>query len=200
MRLAAVIAALALTACDVKGVFVPPVWSLERMLVQPRQNPFGSNDFFVDGRAMRPPPVGAMSREATLGDSALTHGAIRGRYVTSIPVPLSRAMLERGRDRFDIFCAACHGVLGTGASVIARKMEQVTPPSLPEKVRDWPIGRLYRTIREGYGLMPSYDVQLSVDDRWAVVAYLLALEKADRSRIERLPPAIQVEATRSLEP
>jgi hypothetical protein len=200
MRRLVPIAAFALLGCDVKGVFVAPVWSLERMVVQPRQDAFGENDFFVDGRAMRPPPVGTVSREVTLGDSALTHGTVKDAYVTAIPLPLSRAMLERGRDRYEIFCAPCHGILGTGDSAVARKMEQMTPPSLPEKVRRLPIGRLYRTIREGYGLMPSYDLQLPIDDRWAVVAYLLALEKADRSSLDHLPTALQVEAVRSLEP
>src|SRR5438477_7040054 len=100
--------------CEVQGVFVAPEPSLERMIVQPRMDPYRANPLFSDGRAMRPTPAGTIDRSRTVGQLEISHGINSHGYVPKIPIPITRALVERGRDRFEIFCAACHGILGDG--------------------------------------------------------------------------------------
>ncbi|HEX7128064.1 MAG TPA: cytochrome c [Thermodesulfobacteriota bacterium] len=172
---------------------------LARMLEQPRYDPYGRSRFFADGRVMQPPPAGTVPRDRIVGQPALTQGMRDGAYVDRIPIPVTRALVERGRDRFDVFCAACHGVAADGESAVAAKMALRRPPSLVDAaVRAFPPGRVYRVIREGYGLMPSYAHELSVEERWGVVAYLRALQLAQGVTVDRLAPDLRrrVEAVR----
>jgi mono/diheme cytochrome c family protein len=189
---------LLLAGCEMEGVFVTPEPQDERMVDQRRMKPFDPNPYFVDGRSMRPPPAGTIDRGAYADEETIAHGVDRGGYVKRIPVPRTRDLVVRGRERFGVFCATCHGVLGDGVSAVAEKMTLVKPRSLIDgNVPSYPDGRIFRTITEGYGLMPPYAAQLPVMDRWAVVAYVRALEAAV-SRLDALPPALQAEAARTL--
>ena len=179
------------------GVLPEP--DLERMLAQRNYRPYTAAPFFADGRAMRPPPEGTVDRQQVIGQPALTDGAVGGRYVTASPVPVDRPLLERGRDRFNIFCATCHGVRGDGRSEVARHMELRKPPSLiSEPVTGFPPGRVYRVISVGYGLMPSYAAALPVGDRWATVAYLGALQLSQSTTLADLPPDLRAAAEKAL--
>ena len=179
------------------GVLPEP--DLERMISQRNYRPFVSAPYFADDRAMRQPPEGTIDRQRVIGRPALTDGAVAGQYVTASPVPVDRALLERGENRFDIFCAACHGQLGSGISEVARHMELRKPPSLVEDpVTAFPPGRLFRVISLGYGLMPSYAAELPVRDRWATVAYLRALQLSQSAPLAKLPPDVRAEAERAL--
>jgi mono/diheme cytochrome c family protein len=100
------------------------------------------------------------------------------------------AALARGRARFDVTCAVCHGLLGDGESQVALSMSLRRPPSL-HAYRDVPDGHLYRVITEGFGLMPSYGAELSVEDRWAVVAYVRALQLSQYAGLEQVPPDVR---------
>jgi mono/diheme cytochrome c family protein len=174
--------------CKVQQSWTEPEPGFERMMQQPRVDPFQASAFFDDGLAMRKPPAGTVALEQRTGDRLYVDGLVDGRYATSLPVPLDRPLLERGRDRFEIFCAACHGMDGSGESVVAENMAMRRPPSLHEdRILALPLGRLYQIVRTGYGLMPPYAAQLSVDDRWAVVAYLRALQISRRVDVSQLP-------------
>jgi mono/diheme cytochrome c family protein len=166
-----------------------------RMKDQAKAMPYGESEYFADGRAMRVPPAGTMPRERLPNDDALATGMIGDAYVPTIPVPVDLALLTRGRERFDITCAACHGLVGDGDSEVARNMRLRRPPSLHEpRIRAYPPGRIYRTVAEGFGLMPSYRMQLSVRDRWAVVAYVRALQLSQGVKLASLPPDLQAAA------
>ena len=144
---------------------------LERMKDQPNLRPYQASELFSDGRAMQAPPA---------------HTVPRGSRTS--PPPIDRALLQRGRARFDIFCAACHGRRGDGRSEVARNMELRPPPSLIEQpIRGFSDARLAGVIGDGYGLMPSYALELPYDERWAVVAYLRALQLSASIEIDRLP-------------
>jgi mono/diheme cytochrome c family protein len=148
---------------------------------------------------MRLPPPGTVSRDRILGHSELTQGMAGAAYVTTWPVPVTRALLERGRDRFDITCAACHGVRGDGVSEVARHMSMRKPPSLLDHpVSAFPPGRLFNVITFGYGLMPAYDTHLSLTDRWATVAYVRALQLSQRAPLDTLPASLRAEAEAAL--
>lgn len=160
--------------------------ALSRMMHQPVGRTYGPSEVFEDGRAMRTLPDGVVAREQALSPMPQQ--------------PISRALLERGRDRFDIHCAVCHGVLGNGDSVVAHNMELRKPPSLhePRLVALTPE-ELHRVVAEGYGLMPSYRSHLAPIDRWAVVAYVRALQLSQRIPIVALPANVREEALRSLD-
>jgi mono/diheme cytochrome c family protein len=172
---------------------------LARMISQRKAKAFAASPWFADGRAMRPIPEGTVRRSAVLGNPALTDGVVGGAYVTESPLPLTRALLERGRDRYDRYCATCHGVTGSGGTPVARAMELRRPPSLvDEPVRSFPPGRVYQVATRGYGLMPAYGADLSLEERWAVAGYLRALQKSRRATLDELPPPLRDRAAEEL--
>ncbi len=194
----ALAAAVVLLAAGCEGVLPEP--DFERMQHQRGYRPFEASAQFPDGRLMQPPPAGTIPRGEVLGRPGLTRGVLSsGAYAAEIPVPLTRALLDRGHDRFDIYCAPCHGVRGDGISMVATNMTLRRPPSLiDEPVLSFPPGRLFQVASVGYGLMPAYDLHMSVDDRWAVVAYLRALQRSQHVRLADLPAAARARAEAAL--
>lgn len=191
----------ALAVCVAAGACqgVLPEPDFERMIDQRNYRPYTEAPRFADDRAMRPPPEGTIDRRRVLGRPDLTDGVVAGRYLTESPIPVDAALLARGRDRFDVFCAACHGLRGDGISEVARHMEMRKPPSLlVEPVRSFPPGRVFQVISLGYGLMPSYAADLPVDDRWATVAYLRALQLSQAAPLAALPADVRATAERNL--
>lgn len=173
MRLVAASLVLVL-GCSVEGTFAEPTPGLHRMLEQPRCDTYEASDFFADRMTMRIPPEGTIAY---------------GHVERSEPPSLDRALLERGQDRFEIFCAPCHGALGDGETPIAEDMALRPPPSLHEpRIVALSDDDLYARTTEGFGLMPSYAAQLPPHDRWAVVAYVRALQLSQRTPIAWLPP------------
>lgn len=188
-----------LVSCE--GIDTSAHLDLERMQVQPRFRPYGESSFFEDQRMMRAPPTGTVPVE---NHSPATVATIDGAMVDSIyreriPIPVTTALVQRGQRHFETVCAPCHGLLGDGDSFVAPHMSLRRPPSLlSDEMRARPVGRLYRAIEDGYGLMPSYASLLSPEERWAVVAYVQALQLSQRIPLEELPPSIAAEAQRAL--
>jgi mono/diheme cytochrome c family protein len=156
---------------------------------QPKGLPFRENAFFADGRTMRSPPRDTVPRTRR----GQTRRFLTGReapdagYVEEFPLALTRELVESGQGSYDIYCAACHGVLGDGVSQVARDMGLREPPSLVD-LPESADGYLYAVISEGYGLMPAYAEKLTPEQRWAVVAYMRALRESQRARLEDVPP------------
>jgi mono/diheme cytochrome c family protein len=133
----------------------------------------------------------AAARDA---DPLRIKGVWGGIWAERIPIPVDRAMVETGRRRFETFCATCHGMDGSGVSAVAEKMALRKPENLlVERVRQYPPGRVFATIREGYGLMPSYAALLTVDESWSVTAYLSALQLARGTPAAALPDKVRAE-------
>jgi mono/diheme cytochrome c family protein len=193
----AVASASASVSCDSHENVHEPEWTLSRMLEQPRYEPYGQSTFFDDGRAMRKPVEGAISREAVLGAPLFVDGIDDGHYAEHFPLTVSKELLEQGRLGFEVVCATCHGVLGDGDSPVAAKMQLRKPPSLlTDDIAGFPPGRVYRVITVGYGLMPANDYQLNAEERWAVVAYVKALERSQTAKVSELPPEVRAELER----
>lgn len=177
-----------------------PSRDLERMVNQPYYQYYEPSQFFPDGRAMRHPPEGTMPADRIEMPEALEQGMVNGAYVDKNPVLLTPLFVQMGRNRFEVFCGSCHGVLGNGVSVVASKMTLRPPPSLvSDRIQQFPDGRIYRVITEGYGLMPTYSQELEVVERWAVVAYVRALGlHAAGVPMDRLPEPIRARAEEAL--
>jgi mono/diheme cytochrome c family protein len=173
MRIRLACCALILVACRQSAVDT----ALQRMTDQPRYDAYGASRFFSDGAVMQPPPGGTVRRGELL-DSRLTEGRERGgAYLSDVPLAVTGKLLARGQSRFGIFCAVCHGEAGDGRSIVASNMVERPPPSLlSPQLRALPAGLLYQVVQQGFGRMPSYATELTVEDRWAVVAYVRRLQ------------------------
>lgn len=146
---------------------------------QPKFKPYTENAFFADRRAMRTPPEGTVSREHDFGDP---------------PAKIDLQLVELGRVRYNSTCAACHGLLGDGDSVVTTKMSLRVPPTLlSERVRGMAGTELYDIITEGYGVMPRYATALEPRERWAVIAYVRALQTAAAVPMSEAPDDVKHE-------
>jgi mono/diheme cytochrome c family protein len=159
---------------------------LDPMQRQAKVKAYQASDFYQDGLGMRAPPEGTVPYGAALDPTVETGRGPDGKPVAVSPVPVDPALLARGRAKFDVSCAVCHGLVGDGDSQVALNMSLRRPPSL-HLYRDRPDGYLYQVISQGFGLMPSYAHSLSVQDRWAVVAYLRALQLSQHAPVDQLP-------------
>ena len=162
--------------------------ALDPMISQQKVKPYSYSDFWSDHVAMRAPPPGTVAREDLLASAVTTGRGPDGKPLARIPIPVDQALLQRGRQRFDVACAACHGWLGDGVSLVARNMSLRPPPSLHLRPQQ-PDGWYFQVVSQGFGVMPSYASSLTAQDRWAVVAYVRALQLSQATRLQDLPPA-----------
>lgn len=146
---------------------------------QPKTQAYRESEFYDDGLAMREPPAGTVPRERVTGAPGLNTGkektASGDQYLTQIPLKVDDALMRIGRKRYNITCGTCHGPLGDGDSIVGRQMALRPPPSL-HLYKDKPVGYLFEVATNGFGLMASYAAELSVRERWAVAAYIRALQ------------------------
>jgi mono/diheme cytochrome c family protein len=155
---------------------------------QPKYRPYRQSRFFDDGRAVRPPVEGTVARGTLDATSALTTGKANGQYVRESPLPVTPAILQRGRERYDVFCAPCHDRAGAGGGMIVERGFR-RPPSLHiDRLRDAADGYLVEVIAQGFGVMPAYGAQVPPDDRWAIVEYVRALQLSQHADVRQLPP------------
>jgi mono/diheme cytochrome c family protein len=167
---------------------------LDPMQRQPKYRAYQASEAHPDGLAMRHPPAGTVPYGAVLDPALSTGLGPDGRPLARAPIPPTPELLARGRNRFEILCAACHGLVGDGESQVAINMALRRPPSL-HAYRDVPDGHIYQVVTNGFGLMPSYAAELTVQDRWAVVAYVRALQLSQYASVDQVPP----DARRQLE-
>jgi len=170
-----------------------PIHIFYDMDFQPKFKTQAGNPIFADGRAMRPPVEGTVARGESYVDTHMYEGVSGGQWATALPAPmkLDAATLARGRQRFDIYCSACHGYAGFGdGAVNQRAMELVTNANGPVNGTQWvaakslhddttrnqPMGQLFNTITHGIRNMAGYASQIPVEDRWAIAAYVKALQ------------------------
>jgi len=192
--------ALALRARVVKKT-EPRVHIIPDMDNQPKVKAQSRLMLFADRRGMRPPVPGTVARGAVIGDSALMLGKTEDDgWVETSPVQVTMPLLERGRQRYEIYCSPCHGLAGYGDGMVAKRADQLqegtwTPPTSfhTDLVRERPEGHLYNTISNGIRNMPSYGSQIPVDDRWAIVAYVRALQRSQNATIDDVPADLQAQ-------
>jgi mono/diheme cytochrome c family protein len=174
----------------------PRVHLVQDMDNQPRHFAQAPNPLFADGRAMRLPVEGTVARGELRAEALYERGRDEEAWLRGLPegMELSEELLRRGQQRYNVFCTPCHGMTGEGDGMVARRADRlqegtwVPPSSLhTDLVRGRPEGHLFNTITHGIRSMPGYGPQIPVEDRWAVVAYLRALQLSQNARPEDVP-------------
>ncbi|MGB8224334.1 MAG: cytochrome c [Polyangiales bacterium] len=167
----------------------PPVVGIRNMYNQPRYDTQERQPFFADHRSMRPQVEGTVSREMDKGiDTTTGVGAQSKTWIDAVPGRIIQnfggpeAMMARGQDRYNIYCAVCHSIVGDGRGMVSRRAESLGATGLiarslhDDRIRHMPDGQIFATITNGVRNMPSYAYNLPVEDRWAIVEYVRALQ------------------------
>ena len=154
---------------------------------QPRYETNEASDFFIDGKSARPLVAGTVARGHLNEDEAFFTGKLGGEFVSELPVGLDRQLLERGQQRFNIYCSVCHAPTGTGDGVIVQRGFRRPPSFHIERLRTAPAGHFFDVMTHGFGAMPSYAAQIEPRDRWAIAAYVRALQLSQNARLEDVP-------------
>jgi mono/diheme cytochrome c family protein len=185
---AAVVLVVALSAllaagCSDKG-------SYQLMAAQPRYEPLEAGP--RDGLGVaRHPPAGTVARGHLQLDALLYTGMADGQPAVILPFPASRAVLARGHERFNIYCAPCHGEDGYGRGPIVQRGFSPPPSLHADRLRQAPVGHIFRVATLGYGAMPEYAKQTTPEDRWAIAAYVRALQLSQHASIADIPDALR---------
>jgi hypothetical protein len=157
---------------------------------QPKYIPLRPSDFFADGRSERPLVEGTVARGHLDDDTAYYTGkGPDGKPVDTFPFAVTKEVVVRGQSRFNIYCAPCHDRLGTGDGMVVRRGYRKPPSYHIDRLRQVPNGYIYDVITNGFGAMPDYSAQIPPDDRWAIVAYVRALQLSQNASVNDIPAA-----------
>jgi mono/diheme cytochrome c family protein len=162
--------------------------------------PYRASAFFPDGSSARQPPAHTVARGELRADEAYYTGIRGGKPVADLPFPATRELLQRGQQRYDIFCAPCHGRVGDGRGMIVTRGYKQPPSFHGETLRNAQVGYFFNVMSQGFGVMPSYAAQVSVPDRWAIAAYIRALQYSQNAPLAELPPAARAAIDSDLKP
>jgi mono/diheme cytochrome c family protein len=157
----------------------------------PRYEALEKSDFFSDQRSSRPLVEGTVARGHLKDDETLFTGKAGGAFATQPPMPVDLALLQRGRERYDIYCSPCHGLAGRGNGMVVRRGYRQPRSFHDDRLRAQPVGYFYDVITNGFGAMPDYAAQVGVRDRWAIVAYVRALQLSQHATLADVPPPVR---------
>lgn len=181
LRLVALVAVLAASGCR------------QQMAEQPRCEPLGASPLFADGKCARELVAGTVPREAAR-ETAVDPKSDR------LPVPVTAPLLARGRERYDIYCSPCHDRAGTGRGMIVRRGYSQPPSLHDDRLRAAPVGHLVDVMSRGWGAMPSYASQVALADRWAIAAWVRALQRSQHATLADLTPEERARLTAERRP
>jgi mono/diheme cytochrome c family protein len=159
------------------------------MHIQPKYLPLAKTDFFGDGRSERPVVEGTVARGHLRLDEHLYTGKVNGQLATTFPFPITRKDLERGRERFNIYCTPCHDASGTGRGMIVQRGFPAPPSYHIQRLREAPVGHFFDVITNGLGNMYPYASRVTPEDRWRIIAYIRALQLSQFATLADVPPA-----------
>ena len=167
---------------------------------QPKVEPQEASTFFPDGRGDRPVVDGTVARGEHVVATAYSTGKAGEGFVRQAPVPLTPAVLERGRERYDVFCSPCHDRVGTGQGMIVRRGYKRPTSFHVERLRGEADGYFFAAITNGFGIMPNYAQQVPVADRWAITLYIRALQLSQGATLADVPEAERASLATDAEP
>jgi mono/diheme cytochrome c family protein len=155
---------------------------------QPKYIPLRGSTFFSDQQSARPIVAGTVARGQLREDTLLYTGKVNGADATVFPFPIDESRLRRGQERFNIYCSPCHARTGEGDGMIVRRGYRRPPSYHDDRLRSAPVGHFFDVITNGFGAMPDYAAQVAVEDRWAIAAYIRALQLSTHATIADVPP------------
>jgi cytochrome c553 len=157
------------------------------MHVQPKYLPYQPTDFFADGRSERQPVPGTVARGQLRLDELMFTGRENGVVVDKFPFPITKADLDRGRERYNVYCTPCHDYTGTGRGMIVQRGFPQPPSYHIQRLRDAPAGHFYEVMTNGFGAMYSYAARVEPADRWRIAAYIRVLQLARNAKVDDVP-------------
>ena len=155
---------------------------------QPKYKDLRGSSFFDDQRSARPVVEDTVARGFLYADQRFLTGKENGQPLAALPLPLTPELLARGRGRYEIFCSPCHGLTGTGQGMVVQRGFRQPPAFQIDRLREAPVGYFYDVITHGFGSMMDYAAQIPPHDRWAIAAYVRALQLSQRTTIADVPP------------
>jgi hypothetical protein len=189
LRVSAIVAAcVALAACR------------QDMHDAPRYDPLEQSAFFANGSAARPLVANTVARGHLREDELLYTGKINGQASTEFPMPVTKAVLDRGQERFNVYCAPCHGRTGEGNGMIVQRGFRQPPSYHDERLRNAPVGYFFDVMTNGFGAMQDYSSQVTVPDRWAITAYIRVLQLSRSATVNDVPADRRGDLDRPVEP
>jgi mono/diheme cytochrome c family protein len=159
----------------------------QKMAESPRYDPLEPSSFFADGSSARPLPSDTVARGHLRDDPALFTGKVNGADVDQFPFPITRDVLLRGQDRFNVYCTPCHGGTGSGDGMVVQRGFSRPPSFHTDSLRQAPVGHFFDVMTNGFGAMPSYAAQVPVRDRWAIAGYIRALQLSQHATRDDVP-------------
>jgi mono/diheme cytochrome c family protein len=156
---------------------------------QPKYIPFRESTFFSDERSARPVVAGTVARGQLREDTLLYTGKVNGADATVFPFAIDETILRRGQERFDIYCSPCHARTGEGDGMVVRRGYRRPPSYHDDRLRNAPVGHFFDVMTNGFGAMPDYAAQIKPEDRWAIAAYIRALQLSRQATIADVPPS-----------
>ena len=160
---------------------------------QPKMIPQRGTEFFADGRSARPQVVGTVSRDQLHQDEYFYTGLVDGKEQDALPFPATLQVLERGQERFNVYCTPCHSRVGNGLGMIVERGYKPAGNYHDAKRLAQPLSHYFFVMTNGYGAMPDYSAQLTPADRWAVAAYIRALQLSQNATQADVPAGTQIE-------
>ena len=154
---------------------------------QPKYRGYRASTFFDDHRSVREPIEGTVARGRLDDDEAFFAGSADGAPLEKLPFPLDRNVLDRGRDRFNIYCTPCHDRTGSGRGIVVQRGYKQPRSFHTDEVRNMPVGYYFQVMSSGFGVMPSYLAQISPRDRWAIAAYIKTLQLSQNATLADVP-------------
>jgi len=194
MKFLVAVVVIAATGCRGTISERPPIHPVLNMDFQERFEAQEANDFFADGRAMRAPPPGTIARGFLRDDAAFHFGKQDdGTFVTTTPVTVTAKLMARGRDRYEVFCTPCHGLAGDGKGIVSTGGYGVVPAPTyhDDRMRGVRDGYLFDVISNGVRTMQGYGYQVAPEDRWAIVAYIRALQRSQNASAADVPSEVR---------
>jgi Cytochrome C oxidase, cbb3-type, subunit III len=165
---------------------------------QPKFFPQRGTDFYADGRSVRPQVANTVARNQLHEASYFYTGLVNEKEGDGMPFPVTMEVLERGQERYNIYCTPCHSRVGNGAGMIVQRGYAHAGDYHTTRLETAPLGHFFHVITNGYGAMPDYSAQISPADRWAIVAYIKALQLSQKATPADVPSGVNVESLSSI--
>jgi mono/diheme cytochrome c family protein len=153
----------------------------------PRYEPLEATTFFANGQSARQPVVNTVARGQLREDRHLDEGVVDGKPAETFPMPITDEVMKRGQERFNVFCSPCHGRTGAGNGMIVQRGFRQPPSYHEDRLRNAPVGYFFDVMSHGFGAMQDYSSQVPIADRWAIAAYIRALQLSQRATVEDVP-------------